>query len=376
MKTTRRIAVLGLVLLCLAGLSYTVARWKLGPVQSDATEGITFEVVPGMTIASTAHQLNQQGLIGNQILFYWYARLTGQASKIRRGEYELKKSMSAQEVLDVLKSGKSIARALTVAEGLNLFEIAQIFEQHKVGTKEEFWHWVRNPEWIRSLLGNETHDSLEGYLFPETYMVTKFMSTKDVLTQMVQRSLKTFEEVQQSIASSTATDKNKDSIALRISKMNRHQLITLASIVEKETGAPEERPLIASIFYNRMEKGMQLQTDPTVLYGKWLQQKQMDQIPKISRNDLHAPTPYNTYVIPGLPPGPIANPGRDSMKAVLQPARSEYFFFVSRNDGTHWFSKDYETHRKNVQNYLHDQKENPEKSWRDLKKKQGSSSHE
>lgn len=366
MKTARRIAVLGLVLCSLAGISYSVARWKLGPVQKDATEGIIFEVVPGMTITSTTHQLNQQGLIGNQILFYWYARLTGQANKIRRGEYELKKSMSAQEVLDVLKSGKSIAHAFTVAEGLNLFEIATLFEQHKVGTKEEFWRWVRDPDWIRSLLGNESANSLEGYLFPETYMVTKFMTTKDVLTQMVQRSLKTFEEVQQSAA---GTEKTKDNISLRISKMSRHQLITLASIVEKETGAPEERPLIASIFYNRLEKGMPLQTDPTVLYGKWLQQKQMDQIPKISRSDLHTPTAYNTYTIPALPPGPIANPGKESMKSVLQPARSEYFFFVSRNDGTHWFSKDYETHRKNVQNYLHDQKENPEKSWRDLKKK-------
>jgi UPF0755 protein len=143
-----------------------------------------------------------------------------------------------------------------------------------------------------------------------------------------------------------------------------HQVITLASIVEKETGAADERPLVASIFVNRLRKHMRLQTDPTVIYGIWLANGSWDG--KIHRSDLDTPNDYNTYQMDGLPPGPIASPGLNAIKSVLNPANSEYLYFVSKNDGTHVFSKDYSTHQKAVQTTQLDPKAREGKSWRNL----------
>ena len=147
----------------------------------------------------------------------------------------------------------------------------------------------------------------------------------------------------------------------------RHQIVTLASIIEKETGAPEERPLISSVFHNRLKKGMRLQTDPTVLYGK--AERVGSFAINITTEDLRTPNRYNTYTIYGLPPGPIANPGREALSAVLAPAESTYLYFVSQNNGTHIFSSDYEAHNKAVKHFQLDPKAREGKSWRDLSKK-------
>ena len=194
-----------------------------------------------------------------------------------------------------------------------------------------------NRKFIFSLL-KEDLPSLEGYLFPETYHITKYTDERTLIQQMVKRFLQVYSEV---------IKKGKTSNP--IIPLKRHQIVTLASIIEKETGASQERPLISSVFYNRLEKKMLLQTDPTVLYGILDETKEMKK--NITRKDLETPTRYNTYTNKGLPYGPIANPGRESLLAALQPAQSHYLFFVSRNDGTHYFSEKYQDHQQKVQQY-------------------------
>jgi UPF0755 protein len=191
--------------------------------------------------------------------------------------------------------------------------------------------------------------SLEGYLFPDTYQVTKFTNERKLLSAMVRKFESVWVQYEKELAPT---------------KFTRNQLITLASIVEKETGAPEERPLISSVFYNRMQKGMMLQTDPTVLYGKMNLSNKLEG--NISRSDLKTETIYNTYTIKGLPPGPISNPGIEAIKAALHPAQGEYLYFVSMNEGRHRFTKSYKDHLEAVRKFQMDPKAREGKSWRDL----------
>jgi len=251
----------------------------------------------------------------------------------------------------MLTSGKSLARSITIAEGLNIFDIAAEFEKEKICTQKEFLEIVEDKDFIKSLLGEEL-PSLEGYLFPETYKYTKYEGPKVIISSMVKRFLIVWNE----------------QLAGEIGKLNwsRNQVVTLASIVEKETGAAFERPLISSVFHNRITKKMRLQTDPTVLYGMALRDRKMPI--NITRADLHTPTPYNTYTIDSLPPAPIANPGKEALLAVLNPATSNFLFFVSQNNGTHVFSETLQQHNKAVQQYQLNAKARENKSWRDLQK--------
>jgi UPF0755 protein len=320
------------------------------PVGDDKTE-ILFDVAPGMNMSQVSNNLQTQGLIRNSRIFLFYARLQKMSSRIKVGEYSLNRAMSPDEIMSVIISGKSVARNFTVAEGLNIFDVAEIIEKSGFGTKQEFLSIVRDKEFIKSLL-SEDLESLEGYLFPETYKITKFDTTKMIITQMVKRFLSVWKEVEP-LAKKT--------------KWTRNQVVTFASIVEKETGAGFERPLVASVFHNRLIKKMKLQTDPTVLYGKALT---LDQMPKnISKLDLQTPTRYNSYTNYGLPPTPISNPGKEAMLATLQPAKSKYLFFVSQNNGTHVFSESYQQHNKAVQSFQVNSKAREGKSWRDLNKK-------
>ena len=320
------------------------------PVSDDRTE-IIFEVAPGVPFSQTAANLQENHLIRNAKAFQWYARLRGQAGKVKVGEYSLNKAMTPDEIISILVSGKSIARSITVAEGLNIFDIAALFEKQGIGTRSEFLDAVHDKTFIKSLLGEDL-TSLEGYLFPETYKYTKFEGTRALITQMVKRFLIVWNE----------------QLSTELSKLrwSRHQVVTLASIVEKETGAANERPLVSSVFHNRLLKRMRLQTDPTVLYGMAVRDQKVPT--NITRDDLQNPTPYNTYVIESLPPGPIANPGKESLFAVFNPANSKYLYFVSENNGTHRFSETLQQHNKAVQQFQLNAKARENKSWRDLKK--------
>lgn len=330
--------------------AYLVRDFTTRPA-STQNEEVIYEVTLGKGFNGIAKELQGLGVVTNAEFFTYYARFTGQRSQLKVGEYQLNKNMNPQEVLAVITSGHSIAKPFTVSEGLNIFEIADLYESSGFGKAEEFLKLARDPAFVKSLLGQEA-DSLEGYLFPETYQITKFSTTRELLVSMVRRFLTVYKEIE-------PLAKN--------SKMSRHQIVTLASIIEKETGANSERGLVSSIFHNRLIKGMRLQTDPTILYGMAFETGKMPT--KIGRSDILRPTRYNTYVINSLPPGPISNPGREALLATLKPTLSEYLYFVSRNDGTHVFSKNYEDHNKAVRQFQLDPKAREGKSWRDLSKK-------
>ncbi|MBC7740827.1 MAG: endolytic transglycosylase MltG [Bdellovibrionaceae bacterium] len=319
------------------------------PMSDDATE-VLFDVSPGSNITQITNSLQEHGLIRNGPIFLFYARLKKLNSKLKVGEYSLNRSMAPDEILSVIISGKSVARNFTVAEGLSIFDISDIIEKSGFGQKEEFLALVRDKEFIKSTLGEEV-ESLEGYLYPETYKITKFDTTRMIVAQMVKRFLTVWKEIEP---------------ASKLTKWSRREIVTFASIVEKETGAGFERPLVSSVFHNRLVKKMKLQTDPTVLYGVAMK---LGHMPKnISKNDLLTPTRYNSYTNYGLPPTPISNPGKEALLATLQPARTKYLFFVSQNNGTHVFSETYENHNKAVQSFQVNAKARAGKSWRDLKK--------
>lgn len=324
---------------------------------SDKTE-VLFDVNPGQGMQTVALNLESAKLIKNAKLFQWYSRYRGMNPKLKRGEYALNAAMTPDEILAVITSGKSVARNFTVAEGLNMWDIAELLEKNNYGTKQEALALFRDRDFIQSLLG-ENLDSLEGYLFPETYKVTKFDTQKDIVTQMVRRFLTVYAEIQPELMVFNQNFPQR--------KWTRNQLVTFASIVEKETGAKHERPLVSSVFHNRLDKGMRLQTDPTVLYGLALVRGAMPK--NITRTDLLTPTKHNTYTIYGLPPTPISNPGKEALLASLKPQTSKFLYFVSHNDGTHKFSESLEAHNAAVKTFQIDPKARQGKSWRDLNKK-------
>lgn len=297
------------------------------------------------------------GVVSSAFQFLWYARLTGKTKAIRIGEYDLTTDMLPTDVLNVLVSGKSRARMITIPEGLNRFEIADLFEQKGIFKAKDFLEATEDKELLEKYLSGLKVSSLEGYLFPETYSFTKYTSANTVVRKMVDTFFDRWAEVEASVQAEGGP----------IQKLSRHEIVTFGSIVEKETGAIEERPLVSSVFFNRMKKNMKLQTDPTVIYGAMIESG--GPIVNITKDMLSKPTAYNTYTKVGLPLGPISNPGKASLLASLRPAESEFIFFVSRNDGTHVFSKTLADHNAAVRMFQLTKANRDGKSWRDLSKK-------
>ena len=316
-----------------------------GPGSSE--EKVVFEVPYGATFVQVAHRLAEQGLVRSYIRFRIFAKITGQESRLKSGEYQLDKGMTPQKILSVLASGKSIMYPVTFPEGTNIFDMAQTLEKRGFYKASDFLKSCRDPETIKKLLG-EALPSLEGYLFPDTYHLTKFTPLDELLSSMVQKFKTAYADI-----APTATV-----------RLTQHQAVTLASVIEKETGAGEERPLISSVFHNRLAKGMKLQSDPTIIYGIWVETGEMKA--NITKADILHPTEYNTYTVARLPVGPIANPGKEALAAALRPSQSEYFYFVSKNNGTHVFTKTYQDHLKAVRSFQLDPEARKGKSWRDL----------
>lgn len=294
---------------------------------------VNFLVQPGRSFQSISEELVERKLV--VVSPYWlkvFGKLSGYANRIQVGEYALNRGMSLLEIFDVLSSGQSETYDFTVREGLNMYEVAELLEEQNLGSSVEFLKWCKDPDFIRSLL-KESLPSLEGYLFPETYSLTKFTGEKNIVRLMVDQFHKVYETVL------------KDSQL----KMSRHEHVIFASLIEKETGAAEERTLISSVFHNRLKRKMRLESDPTILYGILDERKVMKK--NITKDDILHKNRYNTYRIHGLPYGPVANPSRASLWAALNPASSSFLFFVSKNDGTHQFSKTYREHAQAVQVY-------------------------
>ncbi len=322
-------------------------RFWLG-VPGQAQQERIFEVAPGSSFKAIAERLEAEGLVESAFKLRILGRLTGYDSRAKVGEYSLNMGMRPMEILQVIASGRSLGYPLTVTEGMNILDIAIELESRGFGSRQEFLNLVRDQDFVERLLGERLY-SLEGYLFPETYMVTRYMGMKDIVEVMVARFIRVWESMQDEALAKG---------------MSRHEVVIFASLIEKETGAPWERPIISSVFHNRLNKNMRLQSDPTILYGMF---DETDEMPRrIRRVDIRRPNRFNTYTVNGLPFGPVANPGRESLLAVLRPQETDYLFFVSQNDGTHIFSRTYDEHRRAVQRYQVDPKAREGRSWREL----------
>lgn len=344
-----------LAIACLAGIGALV--WQLGYFQA-AGPAVNFTVQKGENFAAIAHRLEAAGVVRSSRVLRWYVNFHPH-KKLQRGEFALVQGMPVPEVVSALTEGKPIEYKFTVVEGDNIFQIADALEAKGLVRKTDFLAAVRSPEVIKALPWNAPGPrprSAEGYLFPDTYLLQKVYSPQEIALEMVHHFKEEFKKLEPEWrASVVASDL----------KFNWHQYVTLASIVEKETGAAAERPQIASVFVNRLRKRMRLQTDPTIIYGLYLEKGSWDG--KIGQAGLDSKSEYNTYQHDGLPPGPIANPGLNALRATLQPAATEFLYFVSRGDGTSIFSKDLAAHTKAVQAGLAPGAKDG-KSWRNLEK--------
>lgn len=312
-------------------MGYQALRWAQRPVVSPTHQPpIQIVVIPeGSSYQQVASLLKREHLIRSRTAFMLLGKSKAADRKIHPGEYELHAGMSAREILQKLLAGRVLLHPVTIPEGFTMSQIAQLLGQLGITDRGEFLRLARDRDYIASL-GIDA-GSLEGYLYPETYHFARSTKPKDVIRTMVDgvKRLWTPEFEEQ---------------AKRLN-LTMHEVLTLASVVEKETGVQEERELIAAVFHNRLKRRIPLQSDPTVIYG--LQAFDGN----LRKRDLSSASPYNTYRIQGLPPGPIASPGADSIRAALFPPASPYMYFVSRNDGTHYFSSSLEEHNRAVEKF-------------------------
>jgi UPF0755 protein len=288
-------------------------------------------VPPGASAEAIGQKLEALGLVRHPVVFRLLVRWRGLGGQLKAGEYALEGPLSLEEIVEQLARGEVVRRHVTVLEGRTLEETAALVSAEGIRV-EDFLDAARDPSAIRDL--DPEASTLEGYLFPDTYDLPL---TPDPARSLVRRMVRRFREVVE-----------PELPLIAESGLSVRQVVTLASLVELETAAREERPRIAAVFLNRLDRGMLLQTDPTVIYamkqeGRW--------DGNIRRKDLELESPFNTYRHPGLPPGPIGSPGREAIRAVLDPADTRELYFVSRNDGTHHFSETLTEHNRAVDRY-------------------------
>lgn len=311
-----------------AWIAYDLHRFAHLPADRQEESHI-ISVVPGESFGVLAKKLKKAGIITSDAHFKFLARIKGDDKRLKAGEYALAPTMTPLEVLDTLVNGKVLLHRLTIPEGYTIDQIAAEVELAGLSSAEAFALKAGNNEYVTKL--GLPGPTAEGYLFPDTYYFPKGVSAGGIIEKMVDSFHTVFTDAWKARA--------------RELDLSVHETVTLASIIEKETGDPAERPVIASVFHNRLKKRMRLESDPTVIYGI------EDFDGNITRRHLSAPTPYNTYVIRGLPPGPIANPGRATLEAALFPEKTDYLFFVSKKDGTHYFSSNIKEHNRAVRKY-------------------------
>ena len=304
-------------------------RTQLEPAATEPAPRL-FDVHPGNTFASVARRLEDEELIRDARLATWLARYNEMDGRLHVGQYELSPHQSTQEILEVITQGQVKTWRVTLPEGSRAEEIAERLAASGLVDGEQFKAALRNPA-LAEELDVPTTD-FEGYLYPDTYWLPQGLSPEEVVRILVGQFDRVWEAEIRTQAEETG--------------LSRNEVVTLASIVEKETAAPPERARIAAVFLNRLRKGMRLETDPTVIYGI------EDFDGNLRRKHLRDKrNPYNTYQHFGLPPGPIANPGLAALRSVVNPEETDYLYFVSRNDGTHVFSRTYGEHTKAVDEY-------------------------
>lgn len=283
-KLSITLLVLFLFVFSFGGIFYILTKQFLFEGADVVKKEVIYEVPVGKPFPQVAQDLESLGLLKNAKAFALYARITRSIPKVKAGEYRFFTTMTPRQVMQVLTSGVSIRRVITIPEGYSVFEIAELLEQGGFAKKDEVLNLIFDQKFVRQLTGQPL-SSLEGYLFPDSYQFTRYTKTEKILETMVSQFKKNFAEIQPPYPFNWTA----------------HQVVTLASIIEKETGAEYERPVISSVFHNRIKKRMRLQTDPTVIYANALKDKKITI--NIKGSDLRTDHPYNTYTRAGLPPG-------------------------------------------------------------------------
>ena len=335
----KRILALGTVLLLLAVAGAAAWMWDCveQPYQGFAGQGVFVDLPHGASSRTVARLLKQSGVIRSAFAFEVYARRHPRR-RLQAGEYFFDHAISGHDVFWKIADGHIYEQPFTVREGETIFDIAHDLETEKLMTADEFLAAAQNPELIRAVAPRAK--TLEGFLFPATYFLPRHPTATDVTAEMVRK----FKEEWQRIA---PPESRHDTTGLEHGRPVV-SVVTLASLVERETPKPEERPLVAGAFENRLRKNIPLQCDPTVIYAL---QDAGQFNGKLTGADLHFPSPYNTYAHPGLPPGPIGNPGEASLRAALDPAKTDYLYFVANTQGGHFFAATLTEHNRNVTKY-------------------------
>lgn len=283
----------------------------------------------GAGLSQIVKILEKKGILRYSRLFWLRVKILGKDNQLKAGQYEFSSDMKHGQILDFLVKGKVLRHRVTIPEGLTIKEIAMLLSQTGLVNGAEFLQKAKEVNFVKTLGIPASH--LEGFLFPSTYFLVQNQFAKELIREMVKNYHAVFNRTYR-----------KRARELGFSEL---EIVTLASIIEKETGSAKERPTISSVFHNRLKRKMKLQSDPTTIYG----------IPNfdgnLTKKHLQRYTPYNTYIIKGLPPGPIANPGKESIHAALNPETTDYLYFVSKNDGTHVFSTNVRDHNRAVDYY-------------------------
>ena len=297
----------------------------------------TIDIPKGTSFSRIVDVLDEAGLVKHRLLFYLLALSQHAAGHIRAGEYELASSMTPLSIIRKMVRGEIKGYLLTFPEDLSLREVAARLAAYKLVDEATFMRLTRDREFLASL-GIEG-DSLEGFIYPDTYLLDRSMDARTIIRIMVSQFWKKV---------TPAMQKRAKELGFTLS-----EFVTLASMIGKESGDTTEKPLISAVFHNRLKKGMKLQSDPTAVYDL------VNFNGVIKRKDLQNSTLHNTYHITGLPPGPIANPGLDSLQAALSPAAVNYLYFVSRKDGTHQFSASLTAHNQAISRYQNRKEKEP-----------------
>jgi len=290
------------------------------------------EVPTGAGPALIGERLVAAGVVRDPLTFRGAVLMSGNARDLKAGEYRFDRPMSAMEVVDKIARGDVYRRLITFREGLTMAEMAKVYEDGGHGKAADFVKAAADAAAIRDL--DPTATDLEGYLFPETYTLRRDTPPAALVEQMVDLFRKVF------------TPELRE--AVKVQNLTVREAVTVASLVEKETAVAAERPMVAAVYLNRRRIGMPMQADPTVIYALARAGRYTG---NIRRDDLQFDSPYNTYRYPGLPPGPIAAPGKASLEAVANPAAVDYLYFVSKNDGSHVFARTLDEHNRNVQQW-------------------------
>lgn len=328
-KILKKILIVFFILLIISALwfFYEFNLSKKGPERT-----VVFEVKEGSSVRSIARSLEEWDLIKNRHIFLIGYRIFFPSKNLRAGEYSLDLPLSSNEILKRLIEGKVLLYPITIPEGLTRLEIASHVQSEYAVDKDGFLKASSRPGSILSL--DNKAQNLEGYLFPETYHFPKNTSAQLMVTAMVDQFISVFDNEWQQRAKNLG--------------FTIREIVILASLIEEETSLPEERNLVSATFHNRLRIGMKLDCDPTIIYA--LKQDNA-YTGRLRYRDLELDTPYNTYIYPGLPPGPICNPGKESLQAALYPADEDFLYFVSKNDGSHKFSRTFREHQIAVNIY-------------------------